>query len=120
MKNTAVSPLELKVDLLLNGSLSDYVEEVFFREELNMVQITKWHDELSNTLAEHNIFTDCVEHFGGEGQGDTYYSVYKFTDTSTKEKVFVKFEGSYASYCGSEFNSWFFVTPKEKTIVVYE
>ena len=58
------------------------------------------------------------DHHGGEGEGEYYYSVYEFTKSGESE--FIKFEGSYYSYAGTEFDSWFFVTPKSKTITVYE
>lgn len=55
--------------------------------------------------------------YGGEGQGEDYWSVYSFTKDD--EKVYIKFDGWYQSYHGSEFTEWFFVEPKQKTITVF-
>lgn len=55
--------------------------------------------------------------FGGEGQGDDYWSVYSFTNGT--DVVYVKFNGWYASYSGSEFTEWFFVEPKKVEVVQY-
>lgn len=55
--------------------------------------------------------------FGGEGQGDDYWSVYSFTNGT--DVVYVKFSGWYASYSGSEFTEWFFVEPKKVEVVQY-
>lgn len=64
-----------------------------------------------------NMVVESVESFGGEGEGEKYYEVYSFDNG--KEKVFIKFNGWYASYNGAEFQDWFFVEPEEKTIIVY-
>lgn len=61
---------------------------------------------------------ECADHHGGEGQGDDYYSVYRFV--RGEEECYVQFQGSYTSYCGSEYDDWFFVTPRETTITVYD
>lgn len=61
---------------------------------------------------------ECVNQYGGEGQGDDYYSVYRFV--RGEEECYVQFQGSYTSYCGSEYDDWFFVTPRETTITVYD
>jgi len=60
---------------------------------------------------------DHVDSFGGEGQGETYWSVYKFTKGT--EVVYVKFNGSYYSYDGADYDEFFFVEPKEVTRIEY-
>jgi hypothetical protein len=62
-------------------------------------------------LAEAGLIVEYVEQFGGEGHGDDYWSVYKFTKND--ESCYVKFDGYYASYNGSDYDEWFFVEPKE-------
>jgi hypothetical protein len=56
--------------------------------------------------------------FGGEGHGEEYWSVYSFTKGS--ETVYVKFDGSYASYNGSEYDDYYFVEPKQVMVTRYE
>ena len=58
------------------------------------------------------------DNYGGEGMGDQYWSVYSFTKDG--ETVYCKFDGWYQSYNGAEFNERLWVTPKEKTVTVYE
>jgi hypothetical protein len=57
---------------------------------------------------------------GGEGQGETWYSVKYFPD----HDVYIRIDGFYSSYHGATFdNGWdecYEVRPKEKTITVYE
>lgn len=62
-----------------------------------------------------------VENFGGEGQGDQRYIVFKLTDEFGDEHFF-KVDGYYASYDGSSWDGseLYQVTPREKTITVYE
>lgn len=85
-----------------SDSDSSYEEE---RTELDLSNMNGWKAE-------------CVEEVGGEGQGDAFYRVWKFTKGS--QQIFVQFDGYYESYSGSEFNEFFVVTPLEKMVTVYE
>lgn len=57
---------------------------------------------------------------GGEGEGETWFSVKHFLD----HDIYVRIDGSYASYSGTDFEDWDDavkeVRPQEKTITVYE
>lgn len=61
-----------------------------------------------------------VDQYGGEGQGDTWYSVKYFSE----HDVYIKVEGYYQSYNGTEFyDGWDCcseVKPTQKIITVYE
>ena len=62
-----------------------------------------------------------VDAYGGEGQGDTYYTVIEVrSNPDSDETLMVKFDGWYSSYDGADYTGWRFVKPKEKTITVYE
>jgi len=66
---------------------------------------------------ESSIKHEHVDSFGGEGEGEMYWSVYKFTKGN--DAVYVKFDGSYQSYNGSEYDEFYFVEPKEVTRIEY-
>ncbi len=61
-----------------------------------------------------------VEQYGGEGQGDTWYSVKYFKD----HDVYIKVTGYYQSYNGTEFyDGWGCcsqVKPVDKVVTFYE
>jgi hypothetical protein len=60
-----------------------------------------------------------VEQFGGEGQGDTWFSIKHFL----KHDIYLKVNGYYQSHYGTAIYGWNkvqVVAPKEKTITVYE
>ena len=59
-----------------------------------------------------------VEQYGGEGQGDTWYSIKYFSE----HDVYIRTNGWYSSYEGTEFENGYGeeVTPVQKTITVYE
>jgi hypothetical protein len=59
-----------------------------------------------------------VSHYGGEGEGETWYSVKYFKD----HDVYIRIDGYYQSYDGTTFDEGYGVEvrPKEKTITVYE
>lgn len=58
-----------------------------------------------------------VDHYGGEGKGEEYWTVYHFID----HDVYIRIDGWYSSYNGAEFDDYGYeVRPIEKTITVYE
>lgn len=59
------------------------------------------------------------DNHGGEGEGEDYWSVYKFTKNG-KEDIYVQFQGWYQSYNGSEFDEWFFVKPKQVMVTQFD
>lgn len=76
--------------------------------------------EIPNEGIDSNgIHVEHVESFGGEGQGDTAWVVVKATRGD--EVKFFRKDGYYASYDGFTWDGAFAeVTPKEKTVTVYE
>lgn len=61
---------------------------------------------------------ECVDSYGGEGQGEMYYNLYKVTDPSGNY-CFVKFDGSYYSYDGANYDRYFQVIGKKVEVVQY-
>ena len=59
-----------------------------------------------------------VDSYGGEGQGETWYSVKHFVD----HDVYIRIDGVYSSYEGVEFHDGYGkeVFPQQRTITVYE
>lgn len=58
-----------------------------------------------------------VESYGGEGQGERYFNIYKFED----HDIFVKENGFYTSFDGVEWDDDFQeVRPTSKTVTIYE
>lgn len=58
-----------------------------------------------------------VDEYGGEGQGEKYYSVHHFKD----HNVYIKINGYYQSHYGVEFNNPpYEVFPKQITKTIYE
>ena len=89
--------------------------EYYSNQYTNSVKNYIFSDECLLLLTSLGKF-ECVEQYGGEGQGDNYYSVYHFID----HDVYIRFDGWYASHHGSEYNEMFEVRPVEKTITVYK
>lgn len=58
-----------------------------------------------------------VDQYGGEDMGREYYTVYKFTQNDNV--MWIKFDGWYASYDGSNFESVFEVHPTPVTVIKY-
>lgn len=104
---------------LLDGADSDITNQ-FFGSEFNL-EIDEYDEEstveFKKILVDNKVIVEFEDNHGGEGEGDDFWTVYSFTlDT---EKVFVQFDGWYASYNGSEYSEWFFVQPKEVMVTQY-
>lgn len=109
------------VKTLLNQAEGEVLSYYFFQSEAtNAEDDIKYSEGLSDftkACKEAQVNYKYEDSFGGEGQGDDYWSVYSFTDGT--DKVYVKFNGWYASYNGSEYTEWFFVEPKKVEVVQY-
>ncbi len=105
------------------STLKDDVTELINTESDSFSTITNqfFHEDLDTEteemFSEKGITFENQDSYGGEGQGDSYWSVYKFTRGD--ESVYVQFDGWYQSYNGSEFTEWFFVEPKEVTVTQF-
>ena len=107
-------------NLLRDDAYADFISESLFHSEYT-AEPREWDSdeekEFRAALTEAGVVCQHEANCGGEGAGDEYWSVYSFTRGD--EKVYVKFNGWYASYNGAEFTEWFFVEPKEKVITVW-
>lgn len=103
------------IEGILKEASTDVISELFQSE------ISPDRDNYDNedTTAFKSALSDAgiefaqVDNYGGEDQGSEYWSVYSFSKET--ELQWVKFNGYYASYSGSEFDRWFFVKPVPKS-----
>lgn len=93
--------LEIIFDSVTDNSLEGMMDE------------SNCYGEIETALDNHLINYTAVDSYGGEDQGSDYWCVWKFSRKG--EECFVKFYGYYASHYGYKF-----VTPAQKTIIVYE
>lgn len=129
MSKTEKNPKQLlkqAVAFALNEADSEITQE-FFDSEISVTpseyvlenrEHYQHYFEFLEGLDKDGISFEHEANYGGEGQGDAYWSVYSFTNGT--EVVYVKFDGWYASYNGAEYDEWYFVEPKQKTITVFE
>lgn len=89
----------------------------FFQGEYDETFHERWNTNPPTHFSSHGVTFTCVQSHGGEGEGSSYYTVYKFTKDD--QEVFVKFDGWYASYDGSYYDKYFLVTPKQVTVTQY-
>lgn len=65
-------------------------------------------------LLEEGIDFVVEDHHGGEGQGDSYWTVWKFVRFANGDEIeYVRFRGWYASYDGANYEYWEFTKPVE-------
>ena len=60
-----------------------------------------------------------LDRTGGMDEGYHVSQIYKFTDKATGEELYVDFYGHHISHDGSYYDGYRFVTPKQKTVTVY-
>ena len=116
-----VTVFERAVSDGINALEHDEIVNSLFYEELSMEGLKKYPDDFAE-LAKFAASLDLtdfkmVDSYGGEGQGDTYYKVFKFE--SGDKVAHIKFDGYYSSYEGSEYQQAFLVEPKEVTVIEY-
>jgi len=72
------------------------------------------------TLLDNNYLIEVVDHHGGEGEGDEYWSV--FSVTHFDEVYYFKIHGWYASHYGSEISGgpYDFYEVKKVPVQTYE
>jgi len=102
---------------LLDEAGHNTLQSAFFHEEIDCGYGDDDDLDLGNELRNLGVAFECVEQHGGEGEGEDFFTVYQFTKGN--EVVFVKFQGWYQSYNGSEMTGWAFVTPKQVMVTVY-
>lgn len=93
--------------------------DMFFEQYIRSSDDLEKHSDQDLKELFDGISFKCVDSYGGEGEGSTYYSIYSFTNKMSEETLYVKFDGYYASYVGSEFHDWFYVEPKEEVVINY-
>lgn len=98
---------------------STEVQEIFeqFDRDINYYN----HDDTHYSDFENDdyVIESEIDEFGGEGQGDEYWVVSRIQNKRTGESFFIKFDGYYSSWEGSDFsnNDWNVVAPKEVKVV---
>jgi hypothetical protein len=84
----------------------------------DMMNEDNCYGEIATALDNQSIAYESVDSYGGEDQGSHYWCVWKFSKDG--EECFVKVYGYYASHYGTDYQGYKFVTPKQKTVIVYE
>lgn len=112
----SVETIKSRVSELLDASKDVQVE--FFDREMDTPHRKYDSDEVHTFKATCEFNFTLVDQHGGEGEGEDYWTVYSFTDN--KDTIYVKFQGWYQSYSGSELSEWKFVEPKERMVTFYE
>lgn len=107
------------VKSLLSDSSTD-IQSSMFNEDFS-VEFSKWdsdeESEFKSKAQFLGIDMESVDHYGGEGQGEEYWTVWKFTKGT--EEVYFKFQGYYQSYDGATYNEYILVEPKEVLVTQY-
>ena len=83
--------------MLTLKEIKEQIDNEIGLSELSYCENTKVGDLILNT----------VDSYGGEGQGETYYSVVKITREDGSDETFMKTEGFYTSYDGVDFYGGF-------------
>jgi hypothetical protein len=123
---------QLELDLTAsNSSLLKDVETLLIESEEDTKRAL-FNDDYSSEFSKYDseeeakfksklqllgIDVASVYHYGGEGEGEEYHTVWKFS--RDKEEVYFKFDGYYQSYDGATYHEYFQVEPKEVKVIRY-
>lgn len=93
------------------------IECAFFNENsFNNSNSNHW---LNQYLSDLDIYAEYKYSYGGEDMGRECYAIYRFYNKED-DQCFIKFDGWYASYVGSELTDIYEVTPRTHTVIKYE
>ena len=97
----------------------------FLNENNNTCKHLMWEDsteEFEELITKLGVGISSVDSYGGEGQGQEFWSVIKFFEIDNKEKPFmhIRFNGWYASYHGSEYTDFDIVEEKEIMTTIWD
>lgn len=116
MKNFETIKSELETAGITPKLLSDYANNIEWRKKY---PTTSWKEsETDIKIRELVGEIEMAEHYGGEGEGETWYDVILFKE----HDVYVQIDAYYQSYDGTDFSSSKFreVKPETITKVVYK
>lgn len=109
-----------KVIQLLNEADFD-VKSALFNQDFTP-EFNRWDSdediEFKTKLQSENIIVEQVDHHGGEGEGEEYWTVWSFSNAN--EVVYIKFDGTYMSYDGSTYDEFYEVQAVERLVTFYE
>jgi hypothetical protein len=121
---------EKEAELIKSASLTDkvmyFIESKMNRSTIEETLFKGYNNQAKEflnfkaQLSAHNIGYELAEEVGGdtEEDGSTYFKVYNFSDGVNE--CWIKFDGWYSSYDGSELRSYFPVKPVIKQVTVFE
>ena len=107
-------------------SIKDELKDLSYQERQKHPKFQKWEEMPSKWDHLRELTTNKlglgkvveIEQYGGSDMGSTWYSIKYFED----HDVYIRTDGYYQSYSGTEFYDGYGyeVTPKKKTITVFE
>ena len=124
MTKKSLTKFQSQVQNLLN-EFSEANRQFFNYEVGDSLEVDdKWFDgdeleALSNLRTNGLNWVQIKSHGGGEGDGEECWSVYKFYN-SEYDVAYIKFDGYYQSYNGSEYQQFYVVEPVDRVVTFYE
>lgn len=98
---------------------STEVKEIFEQFDVSINYYASDEIQYSNYENDNYKVESEIDSYGGEGKGEEYWTVSRILDKRTGESFFIRFDGYYSSWEGSDFsnNDWNIVVPKEVKVV---
>ena len=95
------------------------VEEIFETEfDLDMGCYREDDIQYSNYENDNYKVVSEIDSYGGEGQGTERWNISRILDKKTGEVFFIRFDGYYTSWDGTDWSDdWNIVEPKEVKVV---
>lgn len=92
-----------------------------FKKEFGVNLLFYGEDEIQYRDFENDnyVVESEVDYYGGEGKGEEYWKISRILDKKTGEVFFIKFEGFYNSWDGTDWseNDWNIVEPVEVKVI---
>ena len=105
-----------EVQAMLENDFDMGEDEDAVKSEHFMESYLEFNEELFKSKS--GLDYKCLDSYGGEDCGSTYYAVYEFTRGN--ESCTIRFDGHYQSHYGTDYEGMKEVSAKQKTVTVWE
>lgn len=108
--------LEDKIKVITKAEVIELFKNEF---DVDLEDYSSYEVQYSSYDSENYSCRSEVDDYGGEGQGEERWNISRIVDKRTREVFFIRFDGYYESWNGSDWsnNDWCVVVPKEVKVI---
>lgn len=92
---------------------NDEVKRIYAEFEVDMDEWINYDAQYSSFENDNYKIISEYDSFGGEGKGEERWNITKIINKQTGKISFIKFDGYYESWNGTDWEEWYCTVPSE-------